>query len=71
MAMGMLEIGPKFNWTRDKNIYDYYPFWKRTSEQKVSYLKYWMGGEGIPLIRKWTATGKLDFSNAVKIPARE
>ena len=67
MAMGMLETGPKFKWTSDNKIYDHYLFWKRTSEQKVSYLRYWMGGEGIPLIRKWTATDKLDFSNAVKI----
>ena len=30
-----------------------------------------MGEQGIPLIKKWTALGKLDFSNAVEIPATE
>ena len=32
--------------------------------QLVSYLKYWMGDQGIPLIEKWESTGKLDYSNA-------
>ena len=30
-----------------------------------------MGEQGIPLIKKWTALGKLDFSNPVDIPATE
>ena len=30
-----------------------------------------MGDEGIPLVKKWTALGKLDFSNPVEIPATE
>ena len=30
-----------------------------------------MGEQGIPLIKKWTALGKLDFSNPVEIPATE
>ena len=34
-----------------------------TPEQKTSYLRYWMGDRGIPLVKKWTALGKLDFSN--------
>ena len=34
-----------------------------TPEQKTSYLRYWMGDQGIPLVKKWTALGKLDFSN--------
>ena len=34
-----------------------------TPEQKVAYLRYWMGDQGIPLVKKWTAHGKLDFSN--------
>ena len=40
-----------------------------TPEQKTSYLKYWMGDQGIPLVKKWTALGKLDFTNSVEIPA--
>ena len=32
--------------------------------QLVSYLKYWMGDQGIPLIEKSESTGKLDYSNA-------
>ena len=39
--------------------------------QLVSYLKYWMGDQGIPLIEKWESTGKLDYSNAVETPATE
>ena len=71
----MLETGPKFDWTRHNKIYDCYQVWKTkveliffsvlsecTPEQKVSYLRYWMGDEGIPLVKKWTAIGKLDFS---------
>ena len=30
-----------------------------------------MGEQGMPLIKKWTALGKLDFSNPVEIPATE
>ena len=40
-----------------------------TPEQKNSYLKYWMGDQGIPLVKKWTALGKLDISNSLEIPA--
>ena len=81
MAMGMLGRGPKLNWTRDNKIFDQYQVWKEkvelifssalaesTPEQKVSYLRYWMGDQGIPLVKKWTALGKLDFSNPVEIP---
>ena len=39
--------------------------------QLVSYLKYWMGDQGIPLIEKWESTGKLDYSNAEETPATE
>ena len=76
MAMGMLEPGPKLDWTRYNKIFDCYQIWKEkvelifssaleecTPEQKVSYLRYWMGDQGIPLVKKWTALGKLDFSN--------
>ena len=78
MATGLLETGPKFNWTRDNKIFDCYQIWKEkvelifssaleecSAKQKVSYLRYWMGEQGIPLIKKWTALGKLDFSKPV------
>ena len=42
-----------------------------TPMQLVSYLKYWMGDQGIPLIEKWESTGKLDYSNAEETPATE
>ena len=76
MAMGLLESGPKFDWTRDNKIFDRFQIWKEkvemifssallenTPEQKVAYLRYWMGDQGIPLVKKWTALGKLDFTN--------
>ena len=84
MAMRILETGPKFDWIRDNEIYDCYQVWKTkvelifstalleyTPEQKVSYLRYWMGDQGIPLVKKWTALGKLDFSNPAEIPATD
>ena len=84
MATGLLETGPKLDWTRDNKIFDRYQIWKKkvelifssaleesSAKQKVSYLRYWMGEQGIPLIKKWTALGKLDFSNPVEVPATE
>ena len=84
MATGLLETGPKLDWTRDNKIFDRYQIWKEkvelifssaleesSAKQKVSYLRYWMGEQGIPLIKKWTALGKLDFSNSVEVPATE
>ena len=54
--MGMLETGPKLDWTRDNKVFDRYKLWKAkvemifssaladcTPEQKTSYLRYWMG----------------------------
>ena len=77
MATALLETGPKLDWTRDNKIFDRYQIWKEkvelifssaleesSSKQKVSYLRYWMGEQGIPLVKKWTALGKLDFSSA-------
>ena len=77
MATGLLETGPKLDWTRDNKIFDRYQIWKEkvelifssaleesSSKQKVSYLRYWMGEQGIPLVKKWTALGKLNFSSA-------
>ena len=75
MATGLLETGPKLDWTRDNKIFDRYQIWKEkvelifssaleesSAKQKVSYLRYWLGEQGIPLVKKWTALGKLDFS---------
>ena len=77
MAMSTLETGPKLGWTRDNQMYECYRIWRKkvefifcsaladsTPKQLVSYLKYWMGDQGIPLIEKWESTGKLDYSNA-------
>ena len=84
MAMSTLEKGPKLNWTRDNQMYERYRIWRKkvefifcsaladsTPKQLVSYLKYWMGDQGIPLIEKWESTGKLDYSNAEETPATE
>ena len=84
MAMSTLETGPKLNWTRDNQMYERYRVWKKkvefifcsaladsTPKQLVSYLKYWMGDQGIPLIEKWESTGKLDYSNAEETSATE
>ena len=77
MATGLLETGPKLDCTRDNKIFDRYQIWKEkvelifssaleesSAKQKVSYLRYWMGEQGIPLVKKWTALGKLDFSSS-------
>ena len=82
--MSTLETGPKLDWTRDNQMYEHYRIWKKkvefifcsaladsTPKQLVSYLKYWMGDQGIPLIEKWESTGKLDYSNAEETPAAE
>ena len=84
MAMNTLESGPKLDWTRDNQMFERYRIWKKkvefifcsaladaTPKQLVSYLKYWMGDQGIPLIEKWESTGKLDYSNAEETPATE
>ena len=65
-------------------MYECYRVWKKkvefifcsaladsTPKQLVSYLKFWMGDQGIPLIEKWESTGKLDYSNAEETPATE
>ena len=82
--MSTLESGPKLDWTRDNQMFERYRIWKKkvefifcsaladaTPKQLVSYLKYWMGDQGIPLIEKWESTGKLDYSNAEETPATE
>ena len=82
--MSTLESGPKLDWTRDNQMYERYRIWRKkvefifcsaladsTPKQLVSYLKYWMGDQGIPLIEKWESTGKLDYSNVKETPATE
>ena len=82
--MSTLQSGPKLDWTRDNEMYERYRIWKKkvefifcsaladsTPKQLVSYLKYWMGDQRIPLIEKWESTGKLDYSNAEETPATE
>ena len=82
--MSTLETGPKLDWTRDNQMYECYRIWRKkvefifcsaladsTPKQLVSYLKYWMGDQGIPLVEKWESTGKLDYSNAEETPATE
>ena len=84
MAMSTLESGLELEWTRDNQMYECYRIWRKkvefifcsaladsTPKQLVSYLKYWMGDQGIPLIEKWESTGKLDYSNAKETPATE
>ena len=84
MAMSTLESGPKLDWTRDNQMYERYRIWRKkvefifcsaladsTPKQLVSYLKYWMGDQGISLIEKWESTGKLDYSNSRETPATE
>ena len=84
MAMTLLDSGPKLDWTRDNQIFLRYKKWKAkvelifrsalsqtTPEERTSYLKYWMGDQGLPLIEKWKTTGKLDYSNANTSPAKE
>ena len=84
MAMSTLESGPKLDWTRDNQMYECYRIWRKkvefifcsaladsTPKQLVSYLKYWMGDQGILLIEKWESTGKLDYFNAKETPATE
>ena len=84
MAMSALQSGPKLDWTRDNQMYERYRIWRKkvefifcsaladsTPKQLVSYLKYWMGDQGIPLIEKWESTGKLDYSNAEETPATD
>ena len=82
--MSTLESGPKLDRTRDNQMYERYRIWRKkvefifcsaladsTPKQLVSYLKYWMGDQGIPLIEKWESTGKLDYSNSRETPATE
>ena len=81
MALELVNSGPKMDWTMDTKIYDRYLQWKYSVElifssalskatpaEKSSYIRLWMGPEAMPLIQKWTSTGKIDFSNPEEIP---
>ena len=78
----LVETGPKMDCTRDNKIFDCYLLWKDkvenyfcsiladpTPQQKTGYLRLWMGDEGVPLIKKWVSTGKIDFSDPIGRPA--
>ena len=82
MAGKVVDSGPMMDWTRDNQIYTRYRMWKAkvelhfssiyadyTMEQKSAFLRLWMGDEGLPLIMKWTDTGRLDFSKTSDPPS--
>ena len=80
----LLENGPKLDWTRDHQLYERFLKWKDRCQlafnsalkkndepEKCNYLKYWMGNEGLPYIKKWEATRKLDYTYERPVPAVE
>ena len=82
MAGKVVDSGPMMDWTRDNQIYTRYRMWKTkvelhfsstyadyTVEQKSAFLRLWLGDEGLPLIMKWTDTGRLDFSKTADPPS--
>ena len=82
MAGKIVDSGPMMDWTRDNQIYARYIMWKTkvelhfsstyadyTMEQKSAFLRLWLGDEGLPLIMKWTDTGRLDFSKTSDPPS--
>ena len=84
MALELVNSGPKMDWTMDTKIYDRYLQWKYSVElifssalskatpaEKSSYIRLWMGPEAMPLLQKWTSTGKIDFSAPEEIPATQ
>ena len=67
-----MEIGPKLDCTCDGAIFECYQSWRKRCEfvfesalldapeqVKCSYLKFWLGEEGVSLIKKWETTNKL------------
>ena len=75
-ASGLMENGPKLEWSRDNKQYEHFQTWQKRCKMvfkaalknidgasKCEYLKYWMGTEGIPLIDKWENSGKLVYVN--------
>ena len=76
-TIGLLENGPMFDWSRDSNMYKNYLAWKQqvdmvfnsalcTTDEaaRCQYLKYWLGKEGLPLLERWTKTGKIPTAAA-------
>ena len=75
-TIGLTETSPQMDWTRDAKIYDRYLNWKtkvelifnsvlsKATAVQSSYLRLWMGDQGIPLIRKWENTGQISFKHA-------
>ena len=74
----LMELGPKLDWTRDHRCYERFPDWKRevqllfnsaltkaSNAEKSSYVQLWMGKESYPIVRKWTAENRLDFTRRV------
>ena len=74
----LMELGPKLDWTRDHRCYERFLDWKRevellfnsaltkaSSAEKSSYIQLWMGKESYPIVRKWTAENKLDFTRRI------
>ena len=72
-----IDTGPKLDWTRDHLMYDLVRDWKarikilfaaafeeESEKTKCSYIKYWLGEQGLPLIRKWENTGELIYTGA-------
>ena len=77
MNCTLVETGPKMDWTRDNKIFDRYLLWKDKVENYFcsilvnatpGYIILWMGDEGVPLIKKWVSTGKIDFSDPTGKP---
>ena len=71
------EMGPKLDWTRDHLMYDQFRDWKarikilfaaafeeESEKAKCSYIKYWLGEQGLLLIHKWENTGDLIYTGA-------
>ena len=67
-----MDLGPKMDWTLDNGLYQRFKVFKERcidihsgplhaipEENKVYYLRYWMGEEGSKLISQWTAEGKI------------
>ena len=80
MAGNLADSGPKLDWTRDNRIYDCFLTWKVKVEcyfdsiladyqpkGKIAFLRLWLGDESHSLIKKWTSTGRLDFSQPEEI----
>ena len=66
MAFNKIDMGAKLDWTRDHLMYNKFRDWKQgmkmrlasafqgdTEKAQYNYVKYWLGEEGLPLIRKW------------------